>query len=282
MKKVLAVVLCLVLTVMSGAVAETVENEVSVIALTQPLEFVVEAEEGVQVVWTSSDENVVSVDENGVATVLNAGEVVITATMTIPTIETVEKTVYEIVHETNAEGQLVARRVAKTVSEEVEKVITEETEMKFVVEAAVCPGCAAEYTNSDEFAAHVQVPVCGTEGHYVCDAIEDHETELDPFCQNENPHRVCVAGEATHECASCGQTYACEDSGSHATCIACGNAWCYKDNGNHASPACGKKEHRPCMQDDFRKSEHYRCSLCNGRKCNGYSHGVGKCVKENI
>ena len=281
MKKILAAVMCLVLFVMTGAVAETVENEVSVIALNQSLELVFEAEEGeakedVQIVWASSDETVVAVDENGDATVLNAGEVVITATVTIPTIETVEKTVYEIVHEENAEGQLVARRVEKIVPEEVEKVITEEVELNFVVEPAQCPGCGAEYTNAAEYTAHVQIAACGAEGHYVCDGV-DHETILDEYCANENPHRICQAGVATHECASCGNTYACENSGSHTTCIACGNAWCFKDNGNHTSP-CGKRNHRACVVENYEKKDHVRCDFCGDLRCDGDRHGKGKCA----
>ena len=275
MKKILAAVLCLVLFVMTGAVAENVEA--TVITVAQTMELAVEAAEGAQIAWDTSDETIVTVDANGAATGLNVGEAVVTAVVTTTTVETVEKTAYEIVREENAEGQLVSRRVEKTVSEEIEKVNTEETAINVVVEAALCPGCEAEYTSAEEYTAHVQTPVCGVEGHYVCDE-QDHETELDEFCRNENPHRICQAGVATHECESCGNTYACEDSGSHATCLACGNAWCYKDEGNHASPACGKLEHRPCVQDNFNKNEHYRCSLCNQRKCNGYSHGEGVCV----
>lgn len=276
MKKLTAVVLALVLTLMTCAMAETVVT----IALAETMELVVEAAqaENAETVWTSSDETIVTVDENGAATALNAGEAVITAAVTTTTVETIEKTAYEIVHENNAEGQLVARRVEKTVSEEVEKVENAEITINVVVEAALCPGCGAEYTSAEEYTAHVQIAVCGAEGHYVCDG-EDHETELDEFCRNENPHRICQAGEATHTCESCGETYACEDSGSHATCLACGNFWCYKDEGDHFSPACGKLEHRPCMQDDFRKSEHYRCDYCNRRLCNGRKHGVGKCVE---
>lgn len=277
MKKILAAVLCLVLFVITGAVAETVETEATAIALAETMELTVEAAEGAQIVWTSSDETIVTVDENGAATALNAGEAVVTATVTTTTVETVEKTGYEIVREENAEGQMVTRRVEKTVAEEIEKVTTEEITINVVVEAALCPGCDAEYTSAEEYTAHVQIAVCGAEGHYVCDE-QDHETILDEFCANENPHRICQAGVATHDCASCGNTYACEDSGSHTTCRACGNAWCFKDNGNHTSPACGKLEHRPCMQDNFNKYEHYRCSLCNQRKCNGYSHGEGVCV----
>lgn len=279
MKKMIAVILCLVLFVMTGAVAETVETEATVIALAETMELVVEAAqaENAETVWASSDETIVTVDENGAATALNAGEAVITATVTTTTVETVEKTVTETVEETNEAGEVVTKEVEKTVSEDVEKVNTEEIAINVVVEAALCPGCGAEYTSAEEYTAHVQIAVCGAEGHYVCDG-QDHETELDEFCRNENPHRICQAGVATHECESCGKTYACEDSGSHATCLACGNFWCYKDEGDHFSPACGKLEHRPCMQDNFRKAEHYRCSLCNQRKCNGYAHGLGKCV----
>lgn len=277
MKKILAAVLCLVLFVMTGAVAETVEAEATVIALAETMELVVEEAqaENAETVWASSDETVVTVDENGAATALNAGEAVITATVTTTTVETVEKTAYEIVHETNAEGQLVARRAAKVVTEEVEKVNTEEITINVVVEAALCPGCGAEYTSAEEYTAHVQIAVCETEGHYVCDG-QDHETILDEFCNKENPHRICVAGVATHVCESCGQTYACEDSGSHATCLACGNAWCFKDNGNHTSP-CGKRNHRACVVENYDKDDHYRCEFCGDLRCDGDRHGKGGC-----
>lgn len=276
MKKILAAVLCLVLLVMTGAVAETVEAEATVITLAETKELVVEAAEGAQIVWASSDETVVTVDENGVATALNAGEAVVTAAVTTTTVETVEKTGYEIVHEENAEGQLVTRRVEKTVSEEVEKVVTEEIAINVVVAAAMCPGCGAEYTNAAEYTAHVQIAVCGAEGHYVCDE-QDHETILDDFCANENPHRICQAGVATHDCESCGATYACEDSGSHTTCIACGNAWCFKDNGNHTTP-CGKRNHRACVVENYDKDDHYRCDNCGDLRCDGDRHGEGKCI----
>lgn len=292
MKKILAVVLCLVLFVMTGAVAETVETEATVIALAETMELTVEAAEDAQIVWASSDETIVTVDENGAATALNAGEAVVTATVTTPTIEivektvveTVEKTVIETVEETNETGEVVTKEVEKVVtedvekivSEEVEKVVTEEVEINVVVEAALCPGCAAEYTSAEEYTDHVQIAVCGTEGHYVCDG-DDHETILDEFCRNENPHRICVAGVATHDCESCGKTYACEDSGSHATCIACGNAWCFKDNGNHTTP-CGKRNHRACVVENYDKDDHYRCDFCGDLRCDGDRHGKGKCV----
>ncbi|MBP3410496.1 MAG: Ig-like domain-containing protein [Clostridia bacterium] len=278
MKKMTAAILCLVLFVMTGAVAETVETEATVIALAETMELVVEAAqaENAETVWASSDETIVTVDANGVATALNAGEAVITATVTTTTVETVEDTVYEIVRDTNAEGQLVTRREEKTVSEDVEKVTTEEIEINVVVEAALCPGCGAEYTSAEEYTAHVQIAVCGAEGHYVCDG-QDHETVLDEFCANENPHRICQAGVATHECESCGKTYACEDSGSHTTCIACGNAWCFKDNGNHTTP-CGKRNHRACVVENYDKDDHYRCDYCGDLRCDGDRHGKGKCV----
>jgi len=299
MKKMIAAILCLVLVLMTGAVAETVEAEAveveaTVIALAETMELVVEAAqaENAETVWASSDETIVTVDENGVATALNAGEAVVTATVTTTTIEivektvveTVEKTVTETVEETNAAGEVVTKEVEKvvteevekTVEEEVEKVTTEEITINIVVEAALCPGCDAEYTNAEEYTAHVQIAVCGAEGHYVCDG-EDHETILDDFCANENPHRICQAGVATHDCESCGQTYACENSGSHTTCIACGNAWCFKDNGNHTSP-CGKRSHRACVVENYNKNDHYRCTRCGDLRCDGDRHGVGKCV----
>jgi len=280
MKKILAAVLCLVLFVMNGAVAENVEVENTVIALGETMELVVEAAqaENAETVWASSDETIVTVDENGAATALNAGEAVVTAAVTTTIIEIVEKTVYEIVREENAEGQLVTSRAEKIETEEVEKVENTEITINVVVEAALCPGCGAEYTSAEEYAAHVQTPVCGAEGHYVCDE-QDHETELDPFCANENPHRICQAGAATHECASCGETYACEDSGNHATCIACGNAWCFKDNGNHTTP-CGKRDHRACVVEDYDKKDHYRCDYCGDLRCDGDRHGKGKCVAQ--
>ena len=285
MKKVIALFLIVVMAaaMLTGAIAENVQAEAvvepTIIALGETVELIVaEAQaENAQTVWTTSDETIVIVDENGMATALNAGEAVITADVTTTTVDTVEKTVYEIVRENNAEGQLVTRREAKTVSEDVEKVENAEITINVVVEAALCPGCGAEYTSAEEYTAHVQTPVCGVEGHYVCDGI-DHETELDEFCQNENPHRVCEAGVATHVCDSCGETYDCEDSGSHATCLACGNAWCYKDNGNHFTPACGKIEHRACVQENYKKNDHYRCSYCGDRRCDGDRHGKGKCV----
>lgn len=283
MKKLIAAIMTLVLVLLCGAVAETLETaqtEATVIALGETMELVVaEAQaENAQTVWTSSDETVVTVDENGAATALNAGEAVITAAVTTTIVETVEKTVIETVEETDATtGETITREVEKTVPEEVEKTETAQIEINVLVENAQCPGCGAEYANAEEYKAHVQIAVCGAEGHYVCDG-RDHETQLDEFCRNENPHRICQAGEATHVCDSCGETYACEDSGSHATCLACGNAWCYKDAGNHFTPACGKIEHRPCVQQNFRKSQHYRCGYCNRRLCNGRKHGLGKCV----
>lgn len=276
MKKILAAIMCLVLFVMTGAVAETVEAEATVIALAETMELTVEAAEGAQIVWASSDENIVTVDENGAATALNVGEAVVTATVTTTTIETVEKTVTETVEETNEAGEVVTKEVEKTVSEEVEKVNTEEIAINVVVEAALCPGCDAEYTNAAEYTAHVQTAVCGAEGHYVCDG-EDHETILDDFCRNENPHRICQAGVATHVCESCGETYACEDSGSHATCLACGNFWCFKENGNHTTP-CGKRNHRACVVENYDKDDHYRCDYCGDLRCDGDRHGKGKCV----
>lgn len=266
MKKMIAVIMSLVLAMalMTGAVAETVEPETTIIALGETLQLVVEEAqaENAQTVWATSDETVVAVDENGAATALNAGEAVVTATVTTTTIETVEET-------DAATGAVTAR--------EVEKVDTREITINVAVEIALCPGCGAEYANAEEYAAHVQIAVCETEGHYVCDG-QDHETILDEFCRNENPHRVCVAGAATHVCESCGQTYACEDSGSHATCIACGNFWCYKDEGNHATPACGRTHHRACVLDDFNKKDHYRCRHCGDLRCDGDRHGEGKCV----
>ena len=94
MKKMIAVILCLVLFVMTGAVAETVETEATVIALAETMELVVEAAqaENAETVWASSDETIVTVDANGVATALNAGEAVITATVTTTTVETVAPT----------------------------------------------------------------------------------------------------------------------------------------------------------------------------------------------
>lgn len=278
MKNMFAMMLSLVLalTMMTGAIAE--ETQATVIALGETVQLVVEEAqaENAQTVWTTSDAAIAEVNENGEATGLNAGEAVITATVTTTTLETIENTAYEIVRETNAEGQLVSRRVEKITTEEVEEVNTAEIAVNVVVESALCPGCAAEYTNAAEFTAHVQIAVCGAEGHYVCDGA-DHETILDEYCQNENPHRICQAGVATHECASCGETYACEDSGSHATCIACGNAWCFKDNGNHTTP-CGKVDHRACVQENYRKKDHYRCDLCGDLRCDGDAHGKGKCV----
>lgn len=260
MKKMIAMILCLVLAVMSFAVAEEA-TEVTTVILGKTVELAVEEAkaENAETVWTSSDETVVTVDENGVVTALNAGEAVITAAVTTTT------KAPEATDETAAPAE--------------DKVETVEIAFNVAVEAAVCPGCGAEYTSAGEFTAHVQIAVCGEEGHYVCDG-QDHETILDEFCPNEeNPHRVCMAGVATHECASCGETYACEDSGSHTTCIACGNAWCYKDEGDHFTPKCGKIEHRPCMLDGkFNTSEHRRCRHCNALRCNGVKHGVGKCV----
>lgn len=279
MKKIIAMILSLVLAMalMTGVCAE---EAATTIALGETVALnVAEAQaEGAQTAWTTSDETIATVDAGNV-TGLNAGSAVITAAVTTTVVETIEKTAYEIVHENNAEGQMVARRVAKTVTEEVEKVNTQEIALNVVVESALCPGCAAEYTNAAEFTAHVQPEICGAEGHYVCDAIEDHETILDEFCQNENPHRVCQAGAAFHDCASCGTTYACEDSGSHATCIACGNAWCFKDNGNHSTP-CGRVDHRACVVDGYNKKDHYRCDYCGDLRCDGDRHGRGKCVAE--
>jgi len=264
MKKIIAVVMILALSMalMTGVVAETVAPAATVIALGETMQLeVAEAQNAnAQTVWTSSDETVVTVDENGAATALNAGEAVVTATVTTTTMETVE--------ETDANGAVTTR--------EVENVATVDVAINVVVETALCPGCGAEYSNAAEFAAHVQIAVCETEGHYVCDG-QDHETILDEFCRNENPHRICVAGVATHTCESCGETYACEDSGSHATCIACGNFWCYKDEGAHSTP-CGKVEHRPCVSENYKKSNHYRCDYCGDLRCDGDRHGVGKCV----
>lgn len=294
MKKVLVALLSLVLvlSMMTGAIAEAVETaateaaaaeiEATVIALGETMNLVVEEAqaENATTAWATSDETVVTVDANGAATAVNAGEAVITAVVTTTVVETVEKTVTETVEETNAEtGETTTKEVEKTVSEEVEKTETKEITINVVVEAAVCPGCAAEYTSAEEFTAHVQIAACGTEGHYVCDG-QDHETQLDEFCRNENPHRVCLAGVATHDCETCGKTYACEDSGSHATCIACGKSWCDKTEGDHFTPKCGKIEHRPCMLDGkFNTSEHRRCRHCNALRCNGARHGKGKCVK---
>lgn len=300
MKKLIALMLALVLGVFACAVAEdtevtetteaveevaAVETEEVVepdytIALGETMELIVEEAqaENAQAVWTSADETIVTVDENGVAAALNAGETVVTVAVTTTTMETVEKTVTETVETTDeTTGETVSEDVEKTVTEEVEKTETTEIELTVAVESAQCPGCGADYVNAEEYKAHVQIAVCGAEGHYVCDG-RDHETILDEFCQNENPHRICQAGEATHVCESCGETYACEDSGSHATCLACGNAWCYKDNGNHFTPACGKIEHRPCVSDHYNKADHYRCKYCNERLCNGGKHGLGKCV----
>lgn len=284
MKKIIALALCMVLTMMTAAFAENaaceavVEETPVTLAVGDTMELMVEQAqvENAETVWTSSDETVATVDENGVISALNAGEATITAAVTTTTIETVEKTVTETVEKTNEAGEVVSEEVEKTVPEEVEKVEAEEVEVNIVVEPAKCPGCDAEYTNVDEYNAHVQIAVCGVEGHYVCDG-EDHETVLDEFCPNENPHRICQAGVATHDCASCGETYACEDSGSHTTCRACGNAWCYKDNGNHTTP-CGKLEHRACVVENYNKKDHYRCDYCGDLRCDGDRHGIGKCV----
>ena len=72
MKKILAAVMCLVLFVMTGAVAENVENETTVIALAETMELVVEAAqaENAETVWVSSDETIVAVDANGAATAM--------------------------------------------------------------------------------------------------------------------------------------------------------------------------------------------------------------------
>ena len=291
MKKIIALFMILVLAVilLTGAIAENKQAkeaaaiEPTVIALGETRELLVSEAlaDNAETVWTTSDENVVTVDAAGAATALNAGEAVVTAAVTTTSIEVIEKTVYENLKEVNPEtGTLTSRRVEKILTEEVEKVETENFDIAIVVEAAQCPGCAAEHTNAAEYAAHLQNPVCGVETHYECDAIEDHETQLDPFCDKENPHRNCEAGTATHECASCGATYACEDSGSHTACLACGNAWCFKDNGNHFTPACGKIEHRACVQENYRKKDHYRCDYCGDRRCDGDRHGKGKCVSE--
>ena len=284
MKKIIAMMLSLVLAmaVMTGACAEEAQAVENVfVALGETVELAVEEAraENAQTVWTTSDAAIAAVNENGAVTGLNAGETVITAAVTTTTVETIEKTAYEIVRENNAEGQLVTRRVEKILTEEVEKVENAEITVSVVVESALCPGCAAEYVNAEEFATHVQIAVCGAEGHYVCDGA-DHETILDEFCPNQDqPHRICQAGVATHDCASCGSTYACEDSGSHATCIACGNAWCFKDNGSHATPACGRVHHRACVSKSFNKLDHYRCDLCGDLRCDGDRHGKGECVR---
>ena len=284
MKKITAMILSLVLAMalMTGVCAEEVQAVEDIfIALGETVAMnVAEAQaEGAQTVWTTSDEAIASVDAQGNVTGLNAGAAVITASVTTTVVETIEKTAYEIVRDTNAEGQLVTRRVEKIVTEQVENVVSQEIALNVEVETALCPGCAVEYTNAAEFTAHVQPEICGADGHYVCDAIEDHETILDAFCQNENPHRVCQAGAAFHDCASCGETYACEDSGNHAACIACGNAWCFKDNGNHSTP-CGRENHRPCVMEGYNKKDHYRCDYCGDLRCDGDRHGRGKCVAE--
>jgi len=279
MKRIIAMLLCLVMVLMTGAMAEEV-IEPTMIALGETMNLLGEEAlaENVSIAWTTSDETIVAVDETGAATALNAGEAVVTAIVTTTISGTVDQVVVETVEETDvATGETTTKEVEKTVAVEVEKEMTEEKIFVVVVESAVCPGCAAEYANAEEYTAHVQIPVCGVEGHYVCDG-QDHETELDEFCRNENPHRACEAGVANHVCESCGVTYACEDSGSHATCIACGNFWCNKENGDHATPKCGKVEHRPCMLDKFNTSEHRRCRHCNELRCNGARHGVGKCV----
>lgn len=279
MKRIIAMMLCLVMVLMTSAMAEEV-IEPTVIALGETMNLLGEEAqaENVSIAWTTSDETIVAVDEAGATTALNAGEAVVTANVTTTISDTVDQVVVETVEETDAAtGETTTKEVEKTVAVEVEKEITEEKIFVVVVEAAACPCCAAEYVNAEEYAAHIQTPVCGVEGHYVCDG-QDHESELDIFCNNEDPHRACEAGVATHDCAACGATYACEDSGSHTTCIACGNAWCYKDEGDHATPHCGKVEHRPCMLDDFNTSEHRRCRHCNAMRCNGAKHGKGKCV----
>lgn len=292
MKKWIAVLMVLALTLISCAYAENIETaaadeavacpEYSAIAIalgdTLQMELAEAQAEGAVTQWASSDETVASVDANGLISALNAGEATITASVTKTIVETVEKTIVETVEETDSEsGEIISKEVEKIVPEDVEKEITEEITFDVAIEAAVCPGCAAEYANAEEFAAHVQIAACGAEGHYACDG-QDHETQLDEFCRNENPHRVCQAGVATHECESCGKTYACEDSGSHATCIACGNAWCDKDEGDHATPNCGKVAHRPCMLKHFNKNDHRRCRHCGELRCNGGAHGEGKCV----
>lgn len=196
-----------------------------------------ETEETVIVpVWSSDNEAVATVDQAGVITPVGIG----TANITCVKSEEVTTTVYEV---------------------------TEIT----------CAYCGTVITTVEEQAEHGIAAECGVEGHVTCDGKAHTTKDLDRYCPNdEDPCNACQAGEATHECETCGKTYDCEDSGSHTECRMCGKAWCDKSEGDHKTPACGKAEHRACVYD--RETPHDNCRTCKQPRCVGRHKNCGKAV----
>jgi len=152
---------------------------------------------------------------------------------------------------------------------------TTETTAETEATEIVCEYCEAVIADEEEQAQHGIAAECGVEGHTTCDGKKHSTKNLDPYCPNEeDPCNACQAGESTHDCETCGKTYNCEDSGSHATCRKCGKAWCDKSKGDHKTPACGKAEHRACVYD--RETPHDNCRHCKQPRCVGSHKNCGK------
>jgi hypothetical protein len=97
------------------------------------------------------------------------------------------------------------------------------------------------------------------------DGSEQHIEVISQFC--DDGHTVCM-GDPIHDCAGCGQAYACSKSNSHTECAVCGKRWCDKSEGDHKASACG---HRGC--EVFGAEEtHAKCEGCEGYLCDGADH----------